>query len=136
MREGDRVSIAVENRLTSDTSLHWHGLLVPPGMDGVPGLSFPGIPPGETFNYEFLLRQSGTYWYHSHSEFQEPLGVYAPLIVDPLEPEPFAYDREFVIVLSDWSFEHPKRIYGKLKKHADYYNRNLPGLDQSLHASE
>ncbi len=132
MREGDRVSISVRNQLTTDTSLHWHGLLVPPGMDGVPGISFPGIPPGDSFTYQFRLRQAGTYWYHSHSEFQEPLGVYAPLIVDPLEPEPFAYDREFIIVLSDWSFEHPRRIYSKLKKHADYYNRNLPGLDQAL----
>ena len=121
-REGEHASIRVTNRLREDTSIHWHGLLVPNAMDGVPGVNFPGIHPGQTFLYEFPLRQYGTYWYHSHSGFQEQLGHYGPLIIDPLEPEPFQYDREYVVMLSDWSFEDPYKILDNLKKQSAYYN--------------
>ena len=123
MREGQEVVINVENRLPDeDTSIHWHGLLVPMDMDGVPGVSFAGIRPGETFTYRFKLRQSGTYWYHSHSGFQEQQGHYGALIIDPAEPEPFSYDREHVIILSDWTFEDPHRVLEKLKTFEGYYN--------------
>jgi len=121
-RESDTATLRVTNRLDEDTSLHWHGVLVPAGMDGVPGVSFSGIKPGETFTYRFSVRQSGTYWYHSHSGMQEPSGVYGPLIIDPAEPEPFAYDRDYVVMLSDWSFEDPYRILAKLKQDSGYYN--------------
>ena len=121
-REGERATIHVTNRLQEDTSIHWHGLLVPNAMDGVPGVNFPGIHPGQTFVYDFPLRQYGTYWYHSHSGFQEQLGHYGPLIIDPREPEPFEYDREYVVMLSDWSFEDPGRILDNLKKQSAYYN--------------
>ena len=121
-REGERATIHVTNRLREDTSIHWHGLLVPNAMDGVPGVNFPGIHPGQTFVYDFPLRQYGTYWYHSHSGFQEQLGHYGPLIIDPIEPEPFQFDREYVVMLSDWSFENPARILDNLKKQSAYYN--------------
>nr|WP_291160452.1 copper resistance system multicopper oxidase [Gemmatimonas sp. UBA7669] len=121
-REGERANIHVTNRLREDTSIHWHGLLVPNAMDGVPGVNFSGIHPGQTFVYEFPLRQYGTYWYHSHSGFQEQLGHYGPLIIDPLEPEPFQYDREYVVMLSDWSFENPLKILDNIKKQRSYYN--------------
>ena len=121
-REGETATIQVTNRLREDTSIHWHGLLVPNAMDGVPGVNFPGIRPGETFIYEFPLRQYGTYWYHSHSGFQEQLGHYGPLIIDPVEPEPFQYDREYVIMLSDWSSEDPLKILDNIKKQSAYYN--------------
>ena len=121
-REGDNVTIRVSNALDEDTSLHWHGILLPAGMDGVPGLSFPGIRPGETFTYRFTVRQSGTYWYHSHSGFQEQKGLYAPLLIQPAEPEPFRYDREHTLMLTDWTDEEPARVFAKLKKQSDYYN--------------
>jgi CopA family copper-resistance protein len=121
-REGDTATLRITNRLDENTSLHWHGVLVPAGMDGVPGVSFSGIKPGETFTYRFPVRQNGTYWYHSHSGMQEPSGVYGPLIIDPAEQEPFAYDRDYVVMLSDWSFEDPHRILAKLKEDSAYYN--------------
>lgn len=121
-REGDEAVLRVTNRLNEDTSIHWHGLLVPNEMDGVPGVTFPGIRPGETFTYRFPIRQYGTYWYHSHSGFQEQLGHYAPLIIDPAAGEPFEYDREYVIVLSDWTFENPHRVMARLKKDSGYFN--------------
>ena len=121
-REGDRATIHVTNRLREHTSIHWHGLLVPNAMDGVPGVNFDGIHSGQTFAYEFPLRQYGTYWYHSHSGFQEQLGHYGPLIIDPIEPEPFQYDREYVVMLSDWSFEDPLKILDNIKKQSTYYN--------------
>ena len=123
-REGDEVSLNVTNRLAADPSIHWHGLLVPFHMDGVPGVSFPGIRPGETFQYKFAVPQSGTYWYHSHSGLQEQQGHYGPLIIDPMGADPVAYDREYVLVLSDWSFEHPHRIFEKLKASSETYNFN------------
>ncbi len=123
-REGEEVVIKVTNRLAEDTSLHWHGLLLPAAMDGVPGLSFPGIKPGESFTYKFRIRQSGTYWYHSHSGLQEPIGVYAPIVIDPADEDPVKYDREFTVMLSDWSNEQPEKILSNLKKKSDYYNYN------------
>lgn len=123
LKEGEDAVIRVTNRLKETSSIHWHGLLVPPEMDGVPGVSFAGIKPGETFEYRFPVKQYGTYWAHSHSGGQELLGVYAPLIIDPIEPEPFRYDRDYVVMLSDYSFENPARLIANLKKLGNYYNR-------------
>ncbi|BBD97221.1 copper resistance system multicopper oxidase [Sphingobium amiense] len=123
LREGQTVRLHVENTLDEDTSIHWHGLIVPFQMDGVPGISFPGIRPGTTFTYEFPIRQSGTYWYHSHSGLQEQVGHYGPLVIDPAGAEPAAYDREHVIVLSDWTFLHPHQVITKLKQKDAYFNR-------------
>ena len=122
-REGDTVTLRVRNRLPQETSIHWHGILLPANMDGVPGFSFAGIAPDGMYEYRFKVKQSGTYWYHSHSGFQEQLGVYGPLIIDPEEPEPFAYERDYVVFLSDWTDESPARVLAKLKKQADYYNQ-------------
>lgn len=122
LKEGQDAVIRVTNQLDEDTSIHWHGLLVPYEMDGVPGVSYAGIKPGETFRYAFPVKQSGTYWYHSHSGLQEQQGHYGPLVIDPIEPEPFAYDRDYVVMLSDWTFENPKSVLKKLKKQSDYYN--------------
>lgn len=121
-QEGERVTLDVSNRLAESSSIHWHGMILPTEMDGVPDISFTGIAPGETFRYQFDIKQSGTFWYHSHSEFQEQTGMYGAIIIDPLEPEPFSYDREYVILLSDWSDEKPSTIYAKLKKMSGYYN--------------
>jgi CopA family copper-resistance protein len=132
LREGQNVRISVANRLDEDTSIHWHGLILPFQMDGVPGISFPGIRPGETFVYEFPIRQSGTYWYHSHSGLQEQQGHYGPIVIDPAGADPVAYDREHVIVLSDWSFLHPHQIMLKLKQEGGYFNRNRMTLAGQL----
>ena len=121
-REGERVTLRVTNHLAHDSSIHWHGLILPADMDGVPGISFSGIKPGETFTYRFDVQQSGTYWYHSHSEFQEQTGLYGAIIIDPRDTDAVAFDREHVIVFSDWSDEKPERIYANLKKQPDYYN--------------
>ncbi|AFZ53178.1 copper resistance system multicopper oxidase [Cyanobacterium aponinum] len=122
LKEGQNVTINVKNNLNEDTSIHWHGLILPANMDGVPGVSFRGIKPKETFTYQFPVNQSGTYWYHSHSNMQEPLGMYGAIIIDPLEPEPYKCDRDYVIILSDWSFENPHAILANLKKMPTYYN--------------
>lgn len=121
-REGDNVTLRVRNRLAEDTSIHWHGIILPANMDGVPGLSFEGIAPGGLYEYRFKVRQNGTYWYHSHSGLQEQAGVYGALVIDAREPEPFSYDRDYVVLLSDWSDEKLQRILAKLKKQSDYYN--------------
>jgi FtsP/CotA-like multicopper oxidase with cupredoxin domain len=123
-REGDTVTLRVKNTLPVATSIHWHGILVPTGMDGVPGLSFNGIAPGETFTYRFPVHQSGTYWYHSHSGLQELQGLYGAIVVTPRAPEPFHYDRDYVVVLSDWTDADPVRVYHNLKKQGGYYNRH------------
>jgi CopA family copper-resistance protein len=123
LREGQNLRIEVENRLDEDTSIHWHGLILPFQMDGVPGVSFPGIRPRSTFVYEFPVRQSGTYWYHSHSGLQEQVGHYAPIVIDPAGEDPVACDREHVVVLSDWSFLHPHELIARLKKEGGYFNR-------------
>lgn len=121
-REGDTVTLRVRNRLQQDTSIHWHGIILPANMDGVPGLSFHGIAPDGMYEYKFKVQQNGTYWYHSHSGFQEQVGVYGALVIDAKEPEPFTYDRDYVVMLSDWTDEDPARVQSKLKKQSDYYN--------------
>ena len=125
-REGDTVTLRVKNRLAEPTSIHWHGILLPSTMDGVPGLSFKGIEPGGVFVYQFTVKQHGTYWYHSHSGFQEQQGVYGPLVIDPKEPEPFSYQRDYVVMLSDWTDEDPVALMKTLKKQSDYYNLHKP----------
>ena len=121
-REGDTVTLRVRNRLRQDTSIHWHGIILPANMDGVPGLSFHGIAPDGMYEYKFKVHQNGTYWYHSHSGFQEQSGVYGALVIDAKDPEPFVYDRDYVVMLSDWTDEDPARVLSKLKKQSDYYN--------------
>jgi len=128
MREGKEALIRVHNRMRESTSIHWHGILLPFNMDGVPGISFPGIPAGETFIYRFQVRQNGTYWYHSHTGLQEQLGHYGQLILDPAEPDPIEYDVEHSVVLSDWTFENPLRVLWKLKTMEGYYNFQRPTL--------
>ncbi|WP_223434805.1 MULTISPECIES: copper resistance system multicopper oxidase [unclassified Pseudomonas] len=123
-REGDTVTLRVKNRLKETTSIHWHGILLPANMDGVPGLSFHGIEPGGVYVYQFQVRQNGTYWYHSHSGLQEQSGVYGPLVIDAKEPEPFEYDRDHVVMLTDWTDEDAASLMNTLKKQSDYYNYN------------
>ena len=123
LREGQNVRLHVHNMLAEDTSIHWHGLILPFHMDGVPGISFPGIPPKSAFVYEFPVVQNGTYWYHSHSGLQEQQGHYGPLVIDPRDADPVQYDREHVIVLSDWTFLHPHRIMEKVKQQGGYFNQ-------------
>jgi CopA family copper-resistance protein len=139
LREGQDVRIAVTNTLDEQTSIHWHGLLVPSHMDGVPGVSFPGIDPGQTFVYAFPVRQYGTYWFHSHSGLQEQMGHYAPMVIDPAGDDPIAYDREHLVVLSDFSWTHPHRLFTRLKQQPGYFNFQkqtvaglLAGRDQTL----
>ncbi len=128
-REGDTVTVRVANTLRdAPTSIHWHGLLLPANMDGVPGMSFDGIAPGEAYQYRFTLRQSGTYWYHSHSMFQEQSGLYGALVIDPLEPPPYRYDREHVVLLSDWTDLDPAALYRRMKQmpmHDNTYQRTV-----------
>ena len=130
-KEGTTVNLRVRNALPPDsihghtTSIHWHGILLPANMDGVPGLSFDGIHRGETWQYRFAVRQAGTYWYHSHSAFQEQVGLYGPLIIDPVEPEPFSYQREHVILLSDWTDLDPVALFARLKKMPMHDNRSM-----------
>lgn len=131
-REGERVTLRVTNHLKVDTSIHWHGIILPTGMDGVPGLSFAGIKPGQTFTYSFDVNQSGTYWYHSHSGFQEQQGLYGAIVVEPASPEPVSFDREHVVMLSDWSDNAPEDIYATLKKVSHYYNMNERTLFDTL----
>jgi len=121
-REGDEVTIRVTNRLNVPTSIHWHGMILPYQMDGVPGVSFKGIAPGETFTYRFKVQQSGTYWYHSHSGFQEQTGLYGSIIIEPRESTRIRVDRDYVVQLSDWTDEDPMQVFAKLKKQGDYYN--------------
>lgn len=121
-RQGDTVTLNVTNRLSVPTSIHWHGIRTPSGMDGVPGLSFGGIEPGETFTYRFPVHQHGTYWYHGHSGFQEQKGLYGPIIVEPHAGYADRFDRDYVIMLSDWSGDDPGTILSNLKFQSDYYN--------------
>lgn len=132
-REGDTVTLHVTNRLREQTSIHWHGIILPSNMDGVPGLSFDGIDPGQTYTYRFDVRQSGTYWYHSHSGFQEQTGLYGAIVIDPRRRDPIASDRDYTVLLSDWTDEDPMRLFHKLKVMPDYYNRIQPSV-QSLRA--
>ncbi|WP_050784407.1 copper resistance system multicopper oxidase [Achromobacter piechaudii] len=129
-REGDTVTLHVTNRLREQTSIHWHGILLPSEMDGVPGLSFAGIDPGQTFTYRFAVRQSGTYWYHSHSGFQEQTGLYGAIVIEPRQPDPIAVDRDYTVLLSDWTDEDPMRVFNKLKVMPDYYNGIQPSVQR------
>lgn len=122
-KEGEEVSINVTNNLDEMTSIHWHGLILPFEQDGVPGISFPGIKPGETFTYKFPITQSGTYWFHSHSGFQEPEGAFGSIIIEPEGREPFRYDREYVVQLTDKHPHSSERVMRNLKVTPDYYNR-------------
>lgn len=133
-KEGTTVTLRVRNDLPAgsihgpDTSVHWHGILLPANMDGVPGMSFDGIRPGESYLYRFHVGQAGTYWYHSHSGFQEQGGMYGPLVIDPIEPEPFAFDRDYVVFLSDWTDMDPAKLFARLKKmpsHDNLYQRTV-----------
>jgi CopA family copper-resistance protein len=132
-REGDTVTLRVKNKLKDNTSIHWHGILLPANMDGVPGLSFHGIEPDGMYVYQFKVRQNGTYWYHSHSGFQEQSGVYGPLVIDAKEPEPFQYDRDYVVMLTDWTDEDAVGLMKTLKKQSDYYNYNKPTAGDFIH---
>ncbi|HZX70220.1 MAG TPA: copper resistance system multicopper oxidase [Rhodanobacter sp.] len=125
-KEGSVVTLRVTNRLRVPTSIHWHGILLPFQMDGVPGISFDGIAPGETFVYRFPVRQSGTYWYHSHSGFQEQSGLYGPIVIEPAGPQRHPTDRDYVVMLNDWSDADPKHIFATLKRQSDYYNFAQP----------
>ena len=131
-REGATVTLRVTNRLPVQSSIHWHGIIVPADMDGVPGISFPGIEPGETFVYRFPVKQSGTYWYHSHSLFQEQSGPYGPLVIEPAGRERNPSDRDYVVMLNDWTDLDPSRIFAILKKQSDYFNFNRPTLPDFL----
>lgn len=121
VREGDTVTLRVTNRLSEPTAVHWHGVILDAAMDGVPGISFPGIAPGETFTYRFKVRQSGTYWYHAHT-LHEQTGLYGALIAEPKIPEPIHVDRDYAVILSDWTDENPLEVYLNLKKMSGYYN--------------
>ncbi|MGH8327904.1 MAG: copper resistance system multicopper oxidase, partial [Steroidobacteraceae bacterium] len=132
-REGTTVTLRVTNRLPVQTSIHWHGIIVPFQMDGVPGISFPGIAPGETFVYRFPVRQSGTYWYHSHSHFQEQTGPYGPLVIEPAGPDRIQSDRDYVVMLNDWTDLEPERIFAILKEHSGYFNYNELTLPDFVH---
>ncbi len=131
-RQGDEVTIRVTNRLPVPTSIHWHGIILPYQMDGVPGISFKGIAPGETFTYRFKLQQSGTYWYHSHSGFQEMTGMYGALIIEPRETDGIQADRDHVVQLSDWTDDDPMRVFTKLKVQSDTYNFSQPTIGDFL----
>ncbi|WP_051080321.1 copper resistance system multicopper oxidase, partial [Thiomicrorhabdus arctica] len=123
-QEGDTITLRVKNELNVDSSIHWHGLIVPANMDGVPGLSYDGIKPGETYVYQFTIKQNGTYWYHSHSGYQEQTGVYGAIVILPKVQEPVESDHDYVIQLSDWSDTPPEMLYANLKKMGSYYNYN------------
>jgi FtsP/CotA-like multicopper oxidase with cupredoxin domain len=131
-REGDVVTLRVRNTLPTTSSIHWHGILLPASMDGVPGFSFPGIAPQETFTYRFPVRQSGTYWYHSHSRFQEQTGLYGAIVIEPRDGELHHADRDYVVLLSDWTDINPERIYATLKKQSNYFNRARPTAAELL----
>lgn len=125
-REGETVTLHIENRLDEETSIHWHGIILPFDMDGAPGVSYHGIAAGETFSYRFKVKQSGTYWYHSHSGMQEQTGLYGAIIIDPAAKDAIEADRDYVVQLSDWTDEDPMSVFAKLKKQSDYYNFNQP----------
>lgn len=130
-KEGDKVTIHVHNRLDKETALHWHGVLVPWQMDGVLGINQKGIPPGGVFHYQFTVKQSGTYWYHAHAGLQEQQGLYGAFIIDPLKSPSYRYNKDYTIVLSDWSNTNPEQILANLKKEGDYYSPKFP-LQPSL----
>ncbi|MGE6393830.1 MULTISPECIES: copper resistance system multicopper oxidase [Psychrobacter] len=132
MQEGDTVTIRVHNQLNESTSIHWHGLLVPFEMDGVPGISFDGIPAGSTFTYKFKLTQSGTYWYHSHTGFQEQTGMRGAIVIEPKGRERYPIEEDHVILLSDWTHRDPHNLLKLLKQRADFDNYHLPDFKKLL----
>ncbi|MDP8916078.1 MAG: copper resistance system multicopper oxidase, partial [Pseudomonadota bacterium] len=122
-KEGEEVVVRVTNRLKENTSVHWHGLILPPEQDGVPGFNgFPGIKPGQTYTYRFPIQQSGTYWYHAHSATQEQSGHYGPLIIEPAAQPVVPADREHTVLLSDFTEEDPEEIISNLKVDPGFYN--------------
>ncbi|WP_339771349.1 copper resistance system multicopper oxidase [uncultured Paraglaciecola sp.] len=125
-QEGETVTIRVTNRLSVSTSIHWHGLILPFQMDGVPSISYRGIAPGETFTYQFQVQQAGTYWYHSHTGFQEMTGMYGSIVIKPKAGERITTDQDMVVQLSDWTDENPMAVFSHLKQQSDYYNYNQP----------
>ncbi|HEY1312343.1 MAG TPA: copper resistance system multicopper oxidase [Steroidobacteraceae bacterium] len=127
-REGTTVTLRVHNALRTPSSIHWHGIVLPFEMDGVPGISFEGIAPGETFTYRFPVRQSGTYWYHSHTRFQQQTGLYGAIVIEPAGGEPIRAHRDHVLLLSDWTDEDPEHVYTALKQMSDFYNFQLPSV--------
>lgn len=131
-KEGSEVALRIVNRLRMPTSIHWHGIRLPFQMDGVPGISFPGIAAGDTFVYRFPVRQSGTYWYHSHSGYQEQTGLYGAVIIDPATPDRVRVDRDYVVMLNDWTDDDPAHIFAMLKRQSDYYNVALPTFPDFL----
>jgi CopA family copper-resistance protein len=133
-KEGETVTLNVSNNMAYDTSIHWHGLILPSSQDGVPNISdgFKGIKPGEIFRYQFPIKQSGTYWYHSHSGFQEQTGAYGAIVIDPIKPPPYVFDREYVVMLSDWTDEEPTNVYHKLKKLSHYYNNRERTVNEAM----
>lgn len=133
-REGDTITINVTNRLKESTSIHWHGIILPSEMDGVPGLSYSGIGPGETFQYRFKVQQAGTYWYHSHTRFQEQTGIYGAIVIEPREPR-FSSDQDHVVLLSDWSDTDPETIFTNLKKMSSYYSQTEPTTSELLNST-
>ncbi|MGH8270727.1 MAG: copper resistance system multicopper oxidase, partial [Gammaproteobacteria bacterium] len=133
-QEGEHVVIHVTNKLKHSASIHWHGILLPAAMDGVPGISYMGIAPGTTFTYRFTVKQSGTYWYHSHSGGQEQEGLYGAIEIAPQKAPPFQYGRDYAVVLSDWSDESPERIMANLKSQSDYYNYGQLTVPDFFHA--
>jgi CopA family copper-resistance protein len=135
-RQGQTVTLAVTNRLSEPSSIHWHGVRTPARMDGVPGFSFGGIAPGETFVYRFPVRQSGTYWYHSHTMFQEQTGLYGAIVIEPKAGYTQAFDRDYIVLLSDWSFEQPETIVSNLKFQSSYYNFGQRTLGTFIHDAE
>ncbi|MCX4190837.1 copper resistance system multicopper oxidase [Methylophaga sp. OBS3] len=135
-KQGDTVTIKIKNRLKTSTSIHWHGIILPYQMDGVPGISFDGIGAGQEFTYTFKVQQSGTYWYHSHSGFQEQTGMYGAIIIDPAEGESIKADRDYIIQLSDWTDEDPMDVFHKLKKQSDYFNMHKPTLGDFINEAQ
>ena len=135
-REGDEVTIHVKNNLNEETSLHWHGMILPYEMDGVPGFGFEAIQPGDTFTYQFKVQQHGTYWYHSHSDFQRPEGMFGAIRIEPLTPDPYVYERDYIIQLTDWSDEDPHDILRHLKLMPDYYNYKQRTVGDFIHEAE
>lgn len=133
-REGDTITINVTNRLKESTSIHWHGIILPSEMDGVPGLSYSGIGPGESFQYRFKVQQAGTYWYHSHTRFQEQTGIYGAIVIEPREPR-FPSDQDHVVLLSDWSDTDPETIFTNLKKMSSYYSQTEPTTSELLNST-
>ena len=136
MREGDDITIRVTNKMAVTSSIHWHGLILPNNMDGVPGLSFDGIGPGETYVYKFKAVQNGTYWYHSHSGYQEQTGMYGSIVIEPRNNDVVSFNRDYVVLLSDWTDEKPDAVYAKLKKMSHYYNSRERTLSDFTKESE